>query len=133
MTDEQIRVELARRVHGWKIVPDKEDRIAFFRRDENFPCYDPRTKTVCEKTRVTPWRDWNPLEWNDAMGLAEKWAVGEGGDWYDIEWLPQIGYHVYLFPPNQMDGTDFTSAIHKSGPRAVCMAVAKAAGIEVES
>jgi len=101
MTDEQILVELARRVMGWE-------------RDSE--CY------------------WDPFtDWNDAMGLAEKWAVGEGGDWYDIEWLPQIGYHVYLFPPNQMDGTDFTSAIHKSGPRAVCMAVAKAAGIEVES
>jgi len=133
MTDEQITVELARRVHGWHIVPKWADE-AWFEDDSNFPCLHDgfyRSDAGDRGDRWTPLDD--TYGWNDAMALAEKWAVGEGGDWYDIEWLPQIGYHVYLFPPNQMDGTDFTSAIHKSGPRAVCMAVAKAAGIEVES
>ena len=132
MTDEQIRIELARRVMGWKIPPD-EGRDEWFADAANYPCLWVDDEHVMWDISDIFGNPWNPFSsWNDAMGLAGEWAVGEGGDWYDIEWLPQIGYHVYLFPPNQMDGTDFTSAIHKSGPRAVCMAVAKAAGIEVE-
>ena len=98
MTDEQILVELARRVMGWE-------------RDSE--CY------------------WAPFtDWNDAMALAEKWMDSEAGNWYDLERLPVHGYHVYLFPSD--DGPGSYSAIDQSGPRAVCLALAKALGIEVE-
>ena len=130
MTDEQILIELARRVHGWHIAP-ADDRQAWFDDDANYPCYDPRTRAVGEKPRGTPWRDWSPLiDWNDAMGLAEKWIDSPAGDWYELERLPGHGYYAYMFPSD--DGPVFYSAVDPSGPRAVTMAVARAVGIEVE-
>ena len=126
MTDEQILIELAR-VMGWKIAP-KENREAWFDDQANFPCLDGYwLRPAWDQVG----RVWNPFtDWTDAMGLAEKWMDSEAGDWYDLERLPVHGYHVYLFPSD--DGPGSYSAIDQSGPRAVCMAIAKALGIEVE-
>ena len=129
MTDEQILIELAR-VMGWKIAP-KENREAWFDDQANFPCLDGYwLRPAWDQVG----RVWNPFtDWTDAMGLAEKWMDSTAGNWYDIERLPEHGYHVYVFPGDAPeDISDFRSAVDQSGPRAVSLAVARAAGIEVE-
>ena len=94
MTDEQIRVELARRVMGWE-------------RDSE--CY------------------WDPFtDWNDAMGLAEKFRETHS-------WKLVVGniatddgsWHAVAISPRGI--ADWQQVRDKSGPRAVTMAVAKAA------
>ena len=96
MTDEQILVELARRVMGWE------------RDSEGY---------------------WDPFEdWDDAMALAEKWREGEFRSF-------SIGcggvYYVTLLNVGEED-IKRSHGMDSSGPRAVTMAVARAAGIEVE-
>ena len=133
MTDEQILIELARRVHGWKIVPKWADE-AWFADDSNYPCLH----NGLYRSDVGDRGDrWNPLDdtygWNHAMALAEKWMDSEAGNWYDLERLPVHGYHVYVFPgdaPEDISG--FRSAVDQSGPRAVTLAIARATGIEVD-
>ena len=94
MTDEQIRVELARRVMGWE-------------RDSE--CY------------------WDPFtDWNDAMGLAGKWCKAEKSV-HQMTRFVDGSWRSRLFC---RDSTFLADA--ESGPRAVTMAIAKAAGIEVE-
>ena len=130
MTDEQIRIELARRVMGWKIPPD-EGRDEWFADAANYPCLWVDDEHVMWDISDIFGDPWGPFSsWTAAMGLAEKWMDSEAGDWYDLERLPVHGYHVYLFPSDDELGP--YSAIDQSGPRAVCMAIAKALGIEVE-
>ena len=129
MTDLEISAQLAERVHGWKIAPTEEDeRWDWFTQRSNYPCFDPCRGAAHRNCRNhTPW---SPLtDWNAAMGLAEKWMDSTAGNWYDLERLPVHGYHVYLFPSDDELGA--YSAIDQSGPRAVCLALAKAMGIEV--
>ena len=98
MTDEQILVELARRVMGWE-------------RDSE--CY------------------WDPFSsWDDAMALADRFRETSG-------WKTVVGnkadpgcWEALCISPNGI--ADWQQVRDKSGPRAVCMAIAKAAGIEVE-
>ena len=134
MTDEQIRVELARRVHGWKIPPDK-GREEWFADAANYPCLWVEDELVMLDIGDIFGDPWNPFSsWADAMALAEAWMDSEAGDWYDLERLPVHGYCMYLFPPETAkDGEPgFYTGIDPSGPRAVTLAIARATGIEVE-
>jgi len=131
MMDEQIAAQLAEQVMGWKIPPDDNcekyyERQKFFGDDANYPSYDPKYKLL--------WRDrscdgvkWNPFEsWGDAMALAEKWCKAEKS-------VHQMTRFVDGSWRSRLFGRDSVFlADAESGPRAVTMAVAKAAGIEVE-
>jgi len=137
MMDEQIAAQLAEQVMGWKIPPDDNcekyyERQKFFGDDANYPSYDPKYKLL--------WRDrscdgvkWNPFEsWGDAMALAEKWVAEDpdnrttGHEYIDGEYAWTCNRQDYFHQDHPF------TVIDKSGPRAVTMAVAKAAGIEVE-
>ena len=102
MTDKQIRVELARRVMGWE------------RDSEGY---------------------WDPFEdWNDAMELAEKWLENNPG--------ARIIHHIshttgssltnehYIEIFRACEYIDCASAGAAFGPRAICLALAEAVGIE---
>ena len=129
ITEEEIRVELARRVMGWKIAPD-DNRADWFDHTANYPCYDPRDGTVISDI-YSEREPWTPFtDWNDAMGLAEKFRETHG-------WKLVVGniatddgsWHAVAISPRGI--ADWQQVRDKSGPRAVCMAIAKAAGIEV--
>ena len=131
MTDLEICQQLAERVHGWKIAPD-EGWIEWCKNKANYPHL--AGDTYYDSILADP-SEWNPFSsWDDAMGLAEAWMDSAAGDWYDLERLPVHGYYMYLFPPETAkDGEPgFYTGIDPSGPRAVCLALAKAMGIEVD-
>lgn len=128
MTDEQIVIELAR-LKGYKIAPiNMNERVDFFggpNNQENYPCFDPLSMEVKRLSgRPLPW---NPLtDWAAAIALAEKWAesrkaVIQMTRFVNSEWRCRI-----------YEGQSSHFVDSESGPRAVSLAVALAAGIEVE-
>ena len=129
MTDLEISVQLARRVHGWKIPPDEScekyhERQKFFNDKANYPNYDPTYKLLWREESCDGVK-WNPFEdWVAAMGLAEKWRRS-GARLCSIR-IYAIGASCHVTAENG----EF-SVVNESGPRAVTMAVAKAVGIEV--
>jgi len=105
--DEQLVLELVKRVMGWKIAP--------------------ATGSV----------EWKPLTyWDDAMELAEKWLENNPG--------ARIIHHIshttgssltnehYIEIFRACEYIDCASAGAAFGPRAICLALAEAAGIEVD-
>ena len=127
MTDLEISAQLAERVHGWHIAPD-DNRADWFDHTANYPCYDPRDGTVISDI-YSEREPWTPFtDWNDAMGLAEKFRETHG-------WKLVVGnnatdsWHAVAISPRGI--ADWQQVRDQSGPRAVCMAIAKAAGIEV--
>ena len=113
ITDEQILVELARRVHGWT-------------------CIEPIGWFVDEDGGIHKYpSEWDPFSsWDDAMGLAGKfrdthgWKLAVGNNATD-----DGSWQAVAISPRGI--ADWQQVRDKSGPRAVCMAIAKAAGIEV--
>ena len=121
MTDKEITVELARFM-GWKIAPEKWDG-QWLHDDANFPCYDPRTGTVCEKPRGIPWRDWSPLtDWRHAMELARSDGVGAETLLREVRIMALKAY----FPP----GDEAAWLLERATPRDLALCVVRAVGIE---
>ena len=116
MTDEQILVQLAERVQGWKI---------HFRNTALYVLTDEANGLITQVQ--SPVSEWHPLtDWTDAMALAEKWAESRKAiiqitRFVDGEWRCR----VYV-------GQSWCLFDSKSGPRAVTLAVARAAGIKTE-
>ena len=143
MTDLEICEQLAERVHGWKIAPAVwSEREGFFDDDANFPCLDGVVWRADFGDFGTPWHPFD--DWEDAMALAEKWAMQEPENWHRgviIAGFPKHPepwdcslYEEYETGPGHENWIleKDTVVKDKSGPKAVAMAVARAAGIEVE-
>jgi len=136
MTDQQIAIELARTIHGWKIAPTIwSEREGFFDSDSNFPCLDGIVWRADFGDLGEPWDPFDPEHgWNAAMVLAEAWAVtsslNSSGIQYGFDAESQRNtWTADAYTGGEQDGVVVTDI---SGPRAVCMALAKAVGIEVE-
>lgn len=134
MTDEQIGTELARTVHGWVVLTQQEwFRVA----DEFRPSYvgitlvsvDGALYRVTHRNRADA--EWRPFtDWSDAMALADKWR-GSGCRSYSFG-CGVDGVCCVTCMDIREDDIEQYRSIDKSGPRAVCMAIVKAMGIEVE-
>lgn len=126
MTDEQIVIELARQVMGWKIAPD-EGWIEWSKDKANYPHVAGDTYYDSILADPEPWR---PLiDWTDAMALAEKWAGTTGI--FQVHYRSN-GTYFCGCQPNIKAWDAVRKAEDKCGPRAVSLAVAKAAGITTE-
>ena len=120
MTDEQIRIELARRVHGWKIAPIDGDAVWDIR-DKNFPCLHNGFYRAYVGDRGKPW---NPFSsWDDAMGLVRV-HPGYQDTVFEAVYKAAEVDEYYESPGSWL--------LFKATPRDICLAMARAAGIEVE-
>lgn len=118
MTD-NIAVELARRVHGWKIAP-KADREAWFEDDASYPCFD-ECGYLWE--RAGEFRIWNPFEdWVAAMELVRSGTV-------DADRL--LGQVDLMASASGFPCDSTTWLLDEATPHDLALCVARAVGIEV--
>jgi len=122
MTDLEICEQLAERVHGWKIAPAVwSEREGFFDDDANFPCLDGVVWRADFGDFGTPWHPFD--DWNDAMGLVRA-HHGFQDTLFEAVYKAAEVDEYYESPGSWL--------LFKATPRDICLAMARAAGIEVE-
>jgi len=133
MTDEQIRIELARRVMGWKIAPD-EGREEWVADAANYPCLWVEDELVMLDIGDIFGDPWNPFSsWDDAMELAGKWADKSSLRSAGVEYGFDVESRRNRWSADADDSEHDVVIQHDSrGCRAVALAIARAVGIEVE-
>ena len=127
MTDLEICEQLAERVHGWKIAPANMDaRSKFFCDRGNYPCLDTASGDLRLITG-TGSKQWRPFDtehgWTDAMGLVRA-HHGFQDTLFEAVYKAAEVDEYYESPGSWL--------LFKATPRDICLAMARASGIEVE-